>query len=334
MTDDQTNIGDPDAEEQKPSGRRIVALAASVALVVVVVLVALVGFAVGSTAVCSGCHAAQATALEKSPHKGTPCERCHFGVRGPFFARVDVVTRMVPASVFGIRLQGPGHPVGNVVCISCHVKMVRGGPVMKAGLRIDHTVCIVGATCESCHGPSVHGTTGRLVQRPRMADCVACHTERKAPLGCKVCHVGEIPRTSASDALFVKTHGPEWKKYHGTGDLGTCVLCHDKAACRPCHDIDFPHPANFGANHGKVAIQTGQDACLTCHKASGFCVGCHGAEMPHPIGFLQRHSKVASSVNDPKCAVCHVIDDCAQCHGYHIHPGGTRPPVGRYGNGR
>ena len=73
------------------------------------------------------------------------------------------------------------------------------------------------------------------------------------------------------------------------------------------------------------------DSCLTCHRSAEYCSGCHGIEMPHPKGFLQKHGRIATSPTDLKCAICHVQSDCTQCHEYHVHPGGTQPPVGRYG---
>ena len=80
-------------------------------------------------------------------------------------------------------------------------------------------------------------------------------------------------------------------------------------------------------------MDSGEDKCLTCHKTSAFCEGCHKIEMPHPAGFLQKHSSIATSMEDPACAPCHPLEDCKSCHAFHVHPGGTQPPVGRNGEG-
>jgi hypothetical protein len=303
-------------------------LAVAVAALVVIGVLALAGFASGASQICSSCHAPQAVALAASPHTGIGCERCHFAVQGPLFGRVDTVTRMVPASAGGVRLHNSGRPVGNAVCISCHPKLVNAGVLSKSGLRINHTKCTVAEQCETCHSQSIHGTSMRLVRRLSMADCVACHTEQNATLVCSACHVGKIPTGRAGDPDFERAHGPDWRTMHGTGDLRTCFPCHESSDCRRCHGIDFPHPNDFGVNHGKLAEEAGQKACLTCHKQSKFCSGCHTIEMPHPAGFLQRHGSVATSVNDRKCATCHVLSDCAQCHTYHVHPYGRWPTRG------
>jgi hypothetical protein len=166
-----------------------------------------------------------------------------------------------------------------------------------------------------------------------MAACVACHTKERAPLKCTTCHEGKLTSARSRDPEWVREHGPNWKTMHGTGNLASCGSCHAPSMCRTCHKIDLPHPANFGAKHGAIAESVGTEVCLTCHKTEAYCDGCHGTPMPHPAGFLQKHSKVATSETDPKCVTCHVADDCKQCHVYHVHPGGTQPPVGRTGGG-
>jgi hypothetical protein len=313
-----------------PASRRVLA-AAVIVLIVIGALIAVVGFAAGSTAACSHCHVLQAAALTRSPHTGIACERCHFASRGSVHGRVDVLTRMLPSSVGGIRLEGAGRPMGSGACISCHPTWVAGGVVTKNGLRIDHTRCTVAVPCENCHGQSILGLSTRKVRNAVMTDCVSCHVEKNAPLDCPTCHVGRIPKTGTANKEFARTHGADWKKMHGTGDLRSCAGCHTTDSCKPCHRIVFPHPKNFGATHGRVAIAVGAESCLSCHEKASYCSGCHGIDMPHPAGFLQRHGDVASSPTDPTCAVCHVLNDCDQCHQYHVHPGGTQPPIGRFG---
>lgn len=332
MSDASNPTPSPQAEvPSKPVWQRAIAVA--VAALAVVGLVAILGFGPGSTTACSSCHVPQAAALVRSPHAGIACRACHFSARGSVSSRIDVLARMLPATIGGTRLRGPGRPVGNAPCIACHPKMVAGGVVDKNGLRINHTKCIVASPCEDCHSQSIHGTSTRLVRGPKMAECVACHVKQKAPLGCAACHAAKLPASLARDPEWARTHGPDWKTLHGTGDLTSCTACHDSAFCRPCHHIDFPHPVTFGTKHGTLALTAGTDACFTCHKGPAYCDGCHGIEMPHPTGFLQRHSSVATSDRDPKCATCHVLDDCDQCHTYHVHPGGTGPAVGRNGSG-
>ena len=200
MAEDPTKL-ETAKEEAAPgyhSSRRVL-VAVSVALVVVCALIAILGFASASTAVCANCHAPQAAALAASPHAGVACERCHFASRGPVHARADVVTRMLPASLGGVRLDGPGRPMGSRACISCHPTWVAGGVVSKNGLRIDHTSCTNSTSCESCHGGSIHGRSTRMVREVAMSECIACHAEKEAPLDCPACHVGKIPKTGSRE---------------------------------------------------------------------------------------------------------------------------------------
>ena len=326
MSSDPSTTDSAEAPAPAKPFSRIALAVASLTVVTLLVLGILVSVGAASTVACSRCHAPQAAALADSPHSGIACERCHFASHGPVSSRIAVVTRMLPSSVGGVRLEGPGRPMGRGVCVSCHPKWVAGGVVSNDGLRINHTRCTVGASCESCHGETIHGTATRLVRKAAMADCVACHVEKSAPLDCATCHVGKVPTAGTGDPEFARTHGPDWKTMHGTGDLRSCAGCHAPDSCRRCHRAGYPHPANFGVTHGPEAVSVGRDACLTCHKNAAFCTGCHGIEMPHPAGFLQRHGTIATSVNDPQCAICHVLADCAQCHDYHVHPAGPGLP--------
>ena len=321
------------SEQVRASAGPLSRIARTVALAALVTLglIAILGIGAGSSVACSRCHTAQSVALAASPHSSIACGTCHFSVRGETSGRFDVLARMAPSSVSGVRLEGAGREVGSRVCLSCHAKILAGGVLSKNGLRINHSRCSVASLCEDCHSQSIHGASTRLVRSPSMTDCVACHVANKALVGCSTCHDGKLPVNRVRDPEWARTHGADWKRLHGTGDLRSCVSCHATDSCRRCHGIDFPHPVNFGASHGALAKNVGTGACLTCHKSSAYCAGCHGIEMPHPAGFLRVHSKVATSDTDPKCSTCHVQDDCDQCHIYHVHPGGTQPPVGRTG---
>jgi hypothetical protein len=43
-------------------------------------------------------------------------------------------------------------------------------------------------TCETCHGPVREMTAMQKVKDTSLAACVACHTERSAPVRCDSCH--------------------------------------------------------------------------------------------------------------------------------------------------
>lgn len=331
MSDDRTNTASAVAGAPGRPGRRRLALVALLAVALVGLIVIVLGLGASSTAACSLCHAKQAAALTRSAHAHVACGACHLAAQGPVAARLDVVVRMLPSSIGGVRLDGPGREVGRAACVSCHAGAITVAAENKNGLRINHRQCTVASACEDCHGRSAHGSSTRLVRGPSMASCIACHAQVKAPVGCSTCHAERAFTVSNSGPEWARTHGADWKTMHGTGDLTSCAMCHASSFCRTCHKIDFPHPANFGAMHGALSRFVGASSCYTCHKGPSYCQGCHGVPIPHPAGFLQKHSSIASSVTDPKCRVCHVLDDCGECHVYHIHPGGSSSRVGRFG---
>lgn len=311
---------------------RTPAMLAAAAALVVALLVAL-GAVASSAAGCSSCHASQAEALAETGHASLACSVCHTGSSGQFAASVDVAVRMVPASVGGVAMDGPGRTVGSGPCLECHEDVLVDGLRAANGLRVDHVSCAAEAQCSACHSPSAHGTSTRLVRAPVMSACTVCHLERGASVACETCHEGEMAADHVRDPVWVSAHGPDWEIAHGLGEQQSCSVCHGQEDCARCHGPGVPHGQDFGSAHGAHAIESGRDACLTCHKSSSFCDGCHQVDMPHPTGFLQDHSSVATSMEDPACTTCHPITDCRSCHEFHIHPGGTQPPVGRFGEG-
>lgn len=332
MSFDPTDTERATEDGNSRSSRRAV-LAITVAILAIVSLGAIFGHRSASATACSRCHTPQAQALEKSVHSTIACRTCHFAENGPVSSRIDVLGRMVPRAIGGVELDRAGRLVSSEVCIDCHDTLLQDGVTSANGLRINHKSCAVGVACESCHTQSIHGTATRYVRAPMMADCLSCHAKKSATVNCDACHDGKLATDRARDPEWARAHGPEWKTLHGTGDLASCVGCHTPTSCAKCHGINLPHPPEFGTTHGTTALKAGVDRCRTCHKRAAYCDGCHGMKMPHPSGFLQTHSTVASSLNDPRCVKCHVVDDCQTCHTYHIHPGGTQPPVGRNGNG-
>ena len=329
---DQSTGSDLENSKRSAARRRTTAVFSAVALLVVVLLVT-VGVAANSTAGCSACHAAQSQALAESAHATVACNTCHAAPPRSVAARMDVVLRMLPASIGGVTLDGPGKPIGSAPCTSCHTEVMSGGVVAKNGLRIDHQACTSHTSCSACHSRSSHGSSTRIVRAPSMSECTACHLAQGASTACETCHEGTLAADRTRDPVWVRTHGPDWESAHGLGDLRTCTMCHASGDCEKCHGAGVPHSADFGATHGNYALETGKDKCLTCHRTAAFCEGCHKTEMPHPAGFLQKHSSTATSVEDPTCAPCHPLEDCQSCHAFHVHPGGTQPPIGREGKG-
>lgn len=325
---------EPEATVPEPPARRRNRRLVVVTGIAVLVGVALVTASVGvnSDAGCALCHASQADALTQTAHAGVTCAACHAASPRQVSARLDVVFRMVPRSITGVRLASAGRPIGRRACLDCHGAVLAEGKVMAGdGLRIEHAACADGALCAGCHSVSSHGTSTRVVRSAAMADCTGCHLTVGASTACDTCHEGNMPSDRVRDPVWVRTHGPDWKELHGLGDLRTCAVCHAGTDCEDCHGAGVPHPTDFGGTHGSYAIESGTGGCLTCHESASWCANCHRVDMPHPDGFLQEHSGVAVGQEDPACTRCHPAEDCKTCHGFHVHPGGTRPPVGKYG---
>jgi hypothetical protein len=308
-----------------------VVVAALAALVVVIGII--VGVAATSSVGCASCHESQTTSLASSAHAGEACSTCHAAPPQQFAARLDVIVRMLPSSIGGVDLDGPGRPMGSRSCITCHDDVLSGDVVTKNGIRINHQACASETSCRVCHSASSHGTSTRFVRAPVMAECTACHLEDGASVECKTCHEGEMTPDLIRDSGSASIHGADWKDAHGVGDQRTCAVCHAPDDCARCHGSGVPHPADFGATHGTYALESGQDLCLTCHETASFCEGCHVTGMPHPEGFLQNHSGVATSTEDPACTPCHPLVDCKSCHTFHVHPGGPQPTTGPNGAG-
>jgi hypothetical protein len=229
---------------------------------------------------------------------------------------------MYPAALFGRGLADPAQQTLRASCLACHGKILAG--VITVGrLRIKHSTCASGPTCDTCHSTVAHGKAVRWAQTPVMQDCVACHTAQGASVACETCHTGTPGERTTTTGPWQVTHGPDWRTTHGLGDTSTCVTCHPGDFCVKCHKVQVPHPVDFGASHGAAALAD-TASCLVCHTSRAqFCDTCHGMEMPHPAGFLKAHSKIAKGVADPACQRCHDNADCDTCHANHVHPGGS-----------
>jgi len=271
---------------------------------------------------CGRCHRGQVASLRTGAHSAVTCYDCHLadGVWSLPAQKMTEAFGMYPASLTGTSTIAAVQ-TSRRACLRCH-EAVLDGVVVAGGLRIRHSDCAKGSSCDSCHAAVAHGPRSGSVGGPAMDECIACHAASEAPVSCGTCHVGEMDLARPVTGVWQVTHGPDWRRMHGMGNLRTCSTCHPKDYCVRCHLVPLPHPADFGTAHGAAAIAH-PDSCGGCHVRESFCDSCHGMPMPHPKGFLQSHSSVAASSYDPRCARCHVMSDCQQCHTYHIHPGGT-----------
>lgn len=293
-------------------------------------LFALSLLAVGVTAVfppkCSPCHegpkAKVAISTEHSVHKNQRCTSCHagksFSDRLGFGAQV-MYSMYIPV-MDSQNFDNPATFTSR--CQNCHNSL--GGVLSNNGLNINHSTCAVSMSCAQCHGTVGHTIKGASNANIYTMDkCYTCHKSINKTEGCSLCHAGKSAQTIKATSSWKITHGPNWQKTHGMGNLNTCSVCHASSMCAKCHGVGVPHGTGFFGDHGTYAMNADQK-CETCH-AKTFCSDCHsGYEMPHPKGFFTEHDKIATTDTDKGCLVCHSSKDCTDCHAKHIHPGGAQ----------
>lgn len=328
-----------DVNDRRRLLRRVTALVLGGAAVLL--LLAVVAGSVAAhrvPAACNGCHAPRIRETHAaSAHADVRCVECHQGCTGMLgLAGAAHIAEGL------LHLSSASHStVGRVTddsCLGCHPGTPAQEAAVSKGVRMSHAGLSEGGyRCIDCHEELVHGATPGKMRVPTMSMCIECHDGITASATCIACH----PERSGEegerlrDQEFAQTHGANWKVSHGLGDLTTCGVCHQPEKCLGCHDVELPHPADFGLTHGPTAVESDTEACVRCHTQA-FCTSCHGMPMPHPDGFLARHSTEAASRTDKRCLVCHTSTNCDECHIQHTHPGikhRLRPPTGMYKEG-
>lgn len=283
---------------------------------VAAVTAASIGATAATTPACDRCHTAAVASARTAAHSNVSCESCH--VPSGTGARLSFASRQV----FGMTLRAV--PVDDRTltrvpdesCRKCH-NTVEQGTVSSRGINFNHSTCAEGRQCVDCHSVTTHGTKG-WVRAAEMADCLACHSTKRASEKCNLCHDERSEEKRLVSGSWSKTHGPTWRTTHGMGNLQTCSACHPKDYCTKCHSVALPHAKDYVLSHGGEAKQQ-RAKCLTCHDVKT-CNSCHGEEMPHPRGFLKRHSAKVGRTGDAGCVRCHDREDCNECHVRHIHP--------------
>ena len=290
-------------------------------LVVLILGLVVAGVALAATPhyaqrTCSRCHDSKAfvAATARSPHSSVPCTSCHGG--GSVANRITFTSDQV----FGMwlrldTLDATTKSVSSEACASCHSNLRLSN---NNGMRILHGTCTVGRECTDCHSTTAHGRATTWPKSTDMQMCYECHGAGNAPTACDTCHEGKLPNTRIKTGTFAVTHGPNYRKTHGMGDMKTCVACHNSGDCAKCHGGGVPHSAAFVSTHGDIA-KSRSAKCTSCHRAS-FCADCHGFVMPHPKSFTQSHSKLVKRDGQTECERCHVTSDCQRCHEAHVHP--------------
>lgn len=307
-----------------PAARRRLIWAVPLAFVAVILFIN--GYYSIALPGCDSCHMRGefADQTHASGHASVACVECHvpastvgriaFGYR-EFFHMV------LP---FGRPASREAAAVPDKVCDGCHDSIASKTTVAN-GLRIEHSSCAEGSSCSDCHSATAHGAKTTWMRVYDMDLCLECHVT-KASVKCDLCHEGRATEKRIQSGVFAVTHGPDWQKTHGMGNMATCSVCHTAATCDKCHGPGLPHDAEFMRKHSSYATASSAK-CTMCHKQS-FCDDCHGMKMPHPAGFTKNHEKI-SNENPDACKKCHSDVDCTTCHEMHVHPGGA---IGTLGN--
>jgi len=293
-------------------------------LVIGVVAVALpVGICAVALPACESCHESRdlvgEVTSEAHASAGATCVDCHVGdslperVRFGFYQAYGMVVPILSTA------DSPAAVVTDLSCQSCHQEM--RGIWTAAGLRIRHDECARGSVCTDCHSNTAHVDDITWPTLYDMDGCLSCHEAEDAFDACDTCHVGRLDRVRPSTGAWAVTHGPDWQRTHGMGDMSTCRACHPADYCAPCHGPGVPHDNRFFSRHGRESLVAGS-TCLDCHQAT-FCDDCHGIEMPHTNEFTREHSSLAAGGAAEACRTCHAESDCSGCHEKHVHPGGA-----------
>lgn len=304
---------------------RIVRWAAWLIVIAFLALAVPVGVFTAAPIWCASCHEEQDLAGQpsgSSAHEGVACVSCHVGptlterVSFGYYQAFGMMVTLV--STHDTRISR----IQDSACVRCHDDL---GTITEAGgLRVRHDVCAEGSTCTSCHSTVAHPEAISWPTTYAMEKCLSCHGAREASQNCESCHTGRLERRLPRTGTFPITHGPNWRRTHGMGEMSTCAACHDTDSfCTPCHGPGVPHTPRFVSVHGPISSSS-EAQCTSCHKQS-FCDECHVYEMPHPLEFTLEHSAIVAEEGEGGCATCHVQADCVNCHELHVHPGGAGP---------
>lgn len=307
------------------SRSRIIRWSAWLVAGVLLLAVAPVAFFTAAPGACVTCHRQRnvVATVDTAAHKGADasCVACHVGsgsverVRFGFYEAYGMAIPLVATRGSAVST------VRDEACRSCHDGLA--GVQTANGLRIAHAKCAKGSACVDCHSVTAHAHGVGWPTTYHMDYCLRCHNTQKVSASCETCHVGKESRERPSTGPWAITHGANWRKTHGSGDMATCSACHPSDYCTPCHGPGLPHEARFFEGHGVTSLAKGA-TCKKCHSGT-FCTDCHGLEMPHPRGFVKGHSALVNRTSDDRCLTCHVKGDCDGCHVKHIHTGGAVP---------
>lgn len=278
-------------------------------------------------------------------HLVFPCESCHRTA-----PHENGVTRR-PGMDICFACHGMTHPDGLLAtdeCSACHPP----GRKLRPASHVEDWA-------EAPHAAKgrAEGVNGCMMCHDSVADCDACHAEKRAR-GSDNRRLGPMPPAYQSVVPEIVDRASVIVDPNKPTTMGQCVFCHPdidamsapmrarlifshEPHIRDNHRCSVCHPA-FG--HGpQTIVRPDMLSCYRCHglvhSAQGLvatekCDACHpkGFELKppdHTKAFEQGQHKKRSNEQPAYCSQCHKSESCVECHrGKKKLPGGrTSKPV-------
>lgn len=324
------NVEDPQAR------RRLQILVVSGGIFILFLIVNSVLFSLTSQpSFCEICHEMRpdVRAWRKSLHAEVNCYACHsqpgvlslLGQKGRLMREVYLhLTNNYEKPInAGGRLSAR---IPDERCEQCHTVKRKITPTR--GIIIDHVKHKKNKiSCTTCHNRAAHleiegyvagvkKVAGVYRDRMKMAACLVCHNDVRAPKKCETCHP---PTFAFAPTKGEMAHNETWQQTHGkraTTNPQPCYYCHEKDSCADCHGIALPHTQEFTmtANHGQSAKQNIAN-CLRCHPDQRWCNSCHHKGYRAEMGpWIRFHRTIAREQGVADCFNCHNPVYCARCH--------------------
>jgi hypothetical protein len=251
---------------------------------------------------CFGCHngmtAPGATSLLNAHPKTTNyCEGCHQTTTWRDYRFIDHVQALAPcASCHNGKIaqgKGPGHPVTNAACNTCHFNTVTwGGGILPPGTTqtpAATTTANAAAATKATSAPA--GTTANTTTATTSAPAVSVNpttsnATSSTAITTSTAATGKTQNTAMTTAPSPATRSPQQASSQTLSSMRSASTKPDHATfianCMRCH--------NGGAAPGKPAKHIATNApCETCHKSTrtfagarvdhrsltGSCISCH-----------------------------------------------------------
>ncbi|NQT21126.1 MAG: hypothetical protein HQ592_15570 [Planctomycetes bacterium] len=263
---------------------------------------------------------ADAQAGENSYIGAKKCMKCHF-------KEYSAWKKMPKAKSFD-SISGEAD---KELCYPCHTTGYGKPGGFKSKEATPH---LLGAQCESCHGPGAkHAELGKAAKAaggdppPEVkaaitltsAECSSCHNphvkdtaaqaRKKEPKAERVAYTPTKGNTYVGSKKCMKCHFKEysaWKKMPKAKAFDVIADEPDKELCYPCHATGWGDPNGFKSKEA------------TPHLVGVQCEGCHGPGGKH----IELGTAAKAAGGDPPPAVKAAIElastNCVNCHNPHV----------------